>query len=325
MGKIHIVSKRERFENDSLYIQPQLGNDIWLYLFHNDVIKSIKTGEIITSFNDDRGLYPRIREILSVDVRITLMAQGLIGLTFVCPSNTKQFYNSPFANKIFFYDGLEENKFLDCATFRAKMFTYIERKYHERILIPVVCNVSQIDSLFVGEESILRTNKEYLGFVGRSLNDDLTYLLEDPYANIHEPKYITEIELTEIAPDYDRIEDLIEHAIQTINWELLKTQIPYRDDGKYQWVTSILMDQFYFDVLYYSISKKLWLSDRKADQILQGVDEESVIVDFSQIKKLLRAAIRVRLGSEGSNKLSITHEDPKDDDDDLSWIFKDEE
>lgn len=322
--KIDITSNRDRFRGDRLYVYPQFGSDLWIYFFHNNSIFSVREKEYITQFSDDRGLFSRLKEIFPIDIRVTLMAQGLNGVTFSCPQNIKQFYNTPIANRLTLYDGIGDHSFLDGATFRAKMFTYLDKKYHDHILIPNVCLTHKLDELFT-EDSILQTASGYLGFVARKTDNTLIYLFEDPFATVHEPKYLSNLEITEISPSCERIEDLIDLTLRTVNWELVKTQIPHFESGKYKWITSIMMDQFYFDILYYSLSKRLWLEEEISDDVLQGVEEEPLLVDFVEIKRRLRAAIREKIGMEELEPILLSEDTSViEEDEDFSWVLKGE-
>jgi len=286
---------------------PRFGEEIWLFSFITAKIFSVQQGTFLSRIEDDRGLYQRIGEIFPVDLRITLSAQGVECIIFTCPPNVGFFSNTSWANTVMIYDGLEESRFVDPYIFRAKLFTYLDRKWGSNIVQPTFCMIDKIDSLYL-EDSITDTEKGHLGIVARPDNHNLLYLLEDPYANLHEPKYLNKLEITQISPPLEYLDDLLDNILSNMNWEIIKTKLPTAEDGGCNWLASIVMDNFYFDGLYYIVAKRLWLEERKTVEALQGVDEEHLIINFSEIKNKIRTSVMRKLKAEKviDDKLKIS-------------------
>lgn len=297
-----------------------MGQDLYLYTLVNGSIFSLRKQKYIPPAEDDRGLSDRLQNIFDKDTKLILMGQGLVGITFCCAEYSGRFKDAITVNKVLIYDGLTEDGFMDESIFRAKIFTYL-KFFSSRLVSGEFVHRLETTELYHPESVLYAGSGDYYGLVARKCIDgEFGYLFEDAFGNMSEPKYVADIELTELSPSLNRIEDLIEQALATVNWDLVQTSFPHKESGKYKWITSLMFDQFYFDILYYSIAKRVFLGEQNNTlEAIQGTAEEPVLVDFASVRRMLYQAIKKKMGSQ--DLLQLPEDTTLNEEEDVSWIF----
>lgn len=289
---------------------PLVDEEIFIYDFIEDKIYLVSEQRTLEEFSDDRGLYMRVRNPLWRKFYRSVEGLDIWGFVFMCPKfgNTQRFKVYSVYNKIVVCDLLgKDGGFKDPYESRGIMAEFLSPDLFD--LLPFeIFSFREIGTFYSKEKDLVSWGEPLSqnGLIVRPMKSDDPpyYILYDPFCVWQPPKYLEEMDLLEMSGDIQDIAAVIDSLSSTMNWDLIEGTIPVDRRGDLDWITSILFDKLYFQDLYYTISKALWLEDDREDPLgveLRGRSASEVLVDFRLLKRELRKRIREKLMLDGDD------------------------